>query len=134
MVSLVTHQDTIDLFQQLAHIEDLHKDRIFNEYQRFCDNEDRSEFEERVHKGSLEGGLSTEDYINWFQPDLENVVDVISLAMSIEAQALDLYSRGAQYATDFTNKEILMKIAAEEKQHLEKLGNLLEKTTEGSHG
>jgi len=59
-----------------------------------------------------------------FRPDLESPGDVISLAMSIEAQALDLYTRASERGEDERSKDVLRKIAQEERSHLELLGQL----------
>ena len=66
--------------------------------------------------------MTTEEYIELFSPDLENESEIIGLAMSIEAQAFDLYTRAARKADALRNREILNKIADEEKYHLEQLG------------
>ena len=79
-----------------------------------------------MQKRVLEGGLTTEEYLNRFNTDLSRIDEVIGMAMSIEGQALDLYSRAAQQASDTDNIRILTKIAAEEKTHLEKLGELMD--------
>ena len=75
---------------------------------------------------SLEGGLTTDEYIQMFKPDWESAVDIISLAMSIEAQALDLYTRAAERSEDPRSEEALKKIAEEERVHLEQLGKLMD--------
>jgi len=61
-----------------------------------------------------------------FQPDLESVEDIIGLAMSIEAQALDLYLRAADRSNNPESKKILIQIADEEQTHLTQLGKLME--------
>ena len=61
-----------------------------------------------------------------FQPDWESPVDIISLAMSIEAQALDLYARAAARSDDPRSRKALKKIAEEERVHLEQLGELMD--------
>ncbi len=66
--------------------------------------------------------------------DSNNVSEIIGLAMSIEAQALDLYSRSAILSQDPENASILEHRANEEKEHLKKLGFLLEKLLEENHG
>lgn len=126
MVTRAESRKVIDLFNQLAAIEDLHKDRLFKEYSRITGSSDRVGFEANMQKKMLEGGITTEEYLNRFGTDLERIEEVIGMAMSIEGQALDLYSRAAQRATDSDNKKILEKIAAEEKTHLERLGELMD--------
>jgi len=126
MVSKAESEDVIALFTQLAAIEDLHKDRLFIEYTRITGNDDRKAFHEKMQKQVLEGGLTTEEYLARFNTDLTRIDEVIGMAMSIEGQALDLYSRAAQRAAETENMQILIKIAAEEKTHLEKLGELMD--------
>ena len=75
---------------------------------------------------ALEGGLSTREYLDLFNPDLNSEIDVISLAMSIEAQALDLYQRVSSKVKNPQSRGIINKIGDEEKVHLESLGKLLD--------
>jgi rhodanese-related sulfurtransferase/rubrerythrin len=115
------------LFQRLADIEINHQQRIFAEYQRIENAKITLEaFETKVVPGIMEGGLTTEEYLGIYNPDLESSADVISMAMSIEAQALDLYHRAAQIAEDDQTVESLLKIAAEERIHLNELAKLME--------
>ena len=52
------------------------------------------------------------------------------LAMTLEAQALDLYLRYAQRSEDEDTKSVLHGLADEEKSHLAWLGDLLEQSME----
>ncbi len=124
----------MDLFNQLAAIEDLHKDRLFKEFSRITGSNDRAAFEANMRKQMLEGGITTEEYLARFGTNLERIDEVIGMAMSIEGQALDLYSRAAQRTTESENKIILEKIAAEEKTHLERLGELMDSILGESDG
>ena len=78
--------------------------------------------------------MTTEEYMDRFKPDFDSPVDVISLAMSIEAQALDLYIRSAVWTQNAENRAILEQIASEEKTHLERLGQLLDELVGGGSG
>ena len=126
MAPLTKSRKAADIFNQLASIEDLHKDRLFAEYTRITGFDNREDFQTGLQKHMLEGGLTTEEYLQRFGTDLENVDEVIGMAMSIEGQALDLYSRAAQRTPDGDNQKILEKIAVEEKAHLERLGELMD--------
>lgn len=123
-----------DIFTQLASIEDLHKDRLFAEYTRITGLDDLEEFQADLQELMLEGGLTTEEYLQRFGTDLENLDEIIAMAMSIEGQALDLYSRAAQRTPDGDNQKILEKIAVEEKAHLERLGELMDSILGESNG
>ncbi len=72
--------------------------------------------------------MSTDEYLHRFQTDPESPQDIVSLAMSIEAQALDLYTRAAQAQAAEPGCRALLDIAAEEQRHLQRLGQLLEQT------
>lgn len=74
----------------------------------------------------MEGGLSTEEYLAQYPTDFGNVTDVVSLAMGIEAQALDLYLRAADNSTLTDTRQALLRIAEEERTHLKLLGDLLD--------
>ncbi len=99
--------------------------RIFNEYRRLSGAAvSREEFARNVVAPAMEGGLTTQDYLERYQPDLEVPEEVISLAMAIEAQALDLYQRAADRAGTGESGAVLTQIANEERAHLEQLGAL----------
>jgi len=127
MIEKVQPPDVKNLFQKLSDIETLHQDRIFNEYLQVSGKKVRREdFDNDVVIKAVEGGLTTDEYIEMYQPDMASTVDVISLAMSIEAQALDMYTRAAERSTDSRSQEALKKIAEEERSHLEQLGKLMD--------
>ena len=116
-----------DIFQKLSDIEIKHKERVFAEYLKVTGKDESvQQFESNMVATAVEGGLTTEEYINLFHPDFDSVVDIISLAMSIEAQALDLYQRAAGNTGDEKSKAVLLQIAGEETAHLSQLGRLME--------
>jgi rubrerythrin len=127
MIAKVPSQDIKDLFRKLSDIETLHQDRIFNEYLQVSGKTvSRETFDKDVVVNAVEGGMTTDEYVQMYQPDWESAVDIISLAMSIEAQALDLYTRASERSADPRSKEALQKIAEEERVHLEQLGKLMD--------
>ena len=127
MIAKVRHQDIQDLFQKLSDIEILHQDRLFNEYLQVSGKQvSREAFENDLVVNAVEGGLTTDEYVQLFQPDWDSAVEVISLAMSIEAQALDLYTRASERSEDPRSKDALVKIAEEERVHLKQLGKLMD--------
>jgi sulfur-carrier protein adenylyltransferase/sulfurtransferase len=128
MIPEVKNENTRQLFEKLATIEIKHQERIFAEYCRITGTDvNRDEFEKKVVVPAMEGGLTTEQYLKLYQPDLEVVEEVISLAMAIEAQALDLYQRASEQASSEESRGTLMQIADEERAHLAQLGKLFER-------
>jgi rubrerythrin len=127
MIEKVRQADIKNLFQKLSEIEVLHQDRIFDEYLQVSGKQvSREDFESDLVVNAVEGGMTTDEYVQMFQPDWESAVDIISLAMSIEAQALDLYTRASERSADPRSQEALKKIAEEERGHLEQLGKLMD--------
>ncbi len=116
-----------ELFARLSEIEVKHQMSIYIAYNDAgTDDISKDEFEKMVEIKALEGGLSTKEYIELFGSDLDSEMEVISLAMSIEAQALDLYERLSLTITNQQSKDIVMRIASEEKAHLASLGKLMD--------
>jgi rubrerythrin len=126
MTARISQKPILDLFNKLSQIEIKHQDRLFTEYVRVSGEQiDRESFDTQIETSALEGGLTTQEYLDLFKPNLSSAVDVVSLAMSIEAQALDLYTRASDQAQDEDSRNILQTIAQEERTHLELLGQLL---------
>ena len=119
--------DVKALFKKLGRIEVKHQERIVDEYCRLTgESATLKDLELQTSGPEMEGGLTTEEYMDLFNPDLESAVDVISIAISIEAQALDLYMRAAESSSDDSGRRMLIKMADEEKTHLTLLGDLLD--------
>jgi rubrerythrin len=127
MIEKAQQQDIQNLFLKLSEVELVHQDRIFNEYIQISGKQvSREAFENDVVVDAVEGGMTTDEYVQMYKPDWESAVDIISLAMSIEAQALDLYTRASERSEDPRSKGALKKIAEEERVHLEQLGKLMD--------
>jgi len=127
MIPEVKNNAAKQLFEKLADIELKHQDRILREYCKISGSAvKRDEFEKDVVAPAMEGGLTTEEYLKLYAPDLEVAAEVISLAMAIEAQALDLYQRASEKAASAQSKDALMQIANEERAHLAQLGGLFD--------
>ncbi len=121
------NQKVKSLFSKLSDIEVKHQMSIYTAYIQISQETiHKDEFEKMVETSALEGGLTTKEYLDLFKPDLSSEKQVISLAMSIEAQALDLYHRVSSKITRPESKAIVNKIADEEKAHLASLGKLMD--------
>jgi len=127
-----TNKKVKDLFSKLSEIEIQHQKSIYTAFLDVSKNEiSLDDFEAMVETKALEGGLSTDEYLNLFKPDFDSEIDIISMAMSIEAQALDLYQRVGSKINNQVSKDIVNKIANEEKAHLASLGKLLDSIVKG---
>ena len=128
MEASVADQEAAEAFRRLAAMDTQHKEMIFDLYKRNQGEAETAEdLEKEVLPKIMEGGMTTEEFLAANQPSLETVEDVIMLAMMLEAQALDLYSRYSFTAEDSETKRVLHELAHEEKTHLALLGHLQDK-------
>lgn len=115
-----------EIIGKLVAIEEKHKDKLFALYQTLEPSTlDRKLFEEKIVSGVMEGGFTGEEFLEKNKPLLDTVENLLSLAMMLEAQALDLYTRYAQKAEDVQSRSVLHNIAEDEKGHLATLGGLM---------
>jgi len=122
----VQNNDVKQLFSRLAAIEVKHQERLLNEYNALSGEAwTREAFAAKQAAPAMEGGLTTAEYLRIFDPDLESTADIVSLAMSIEAQAFDLYQRAAEIGSDPHSRSVLKRIAEEERTHMAQLGKLM---------
>ncbi len=115
------------IFERLAGIEEKHKDLIYDKYKDIeAAPSSQEDFEKQIQADYMEGGMTTEEYLQRFKPDKDSPQEVIELAMSIEAQALDLYQRAADSYQDSEINSFFKRMSGEEKEHLFRLGELME--------
>ena len=128
MAGKMADAETGETFRKLAGFEERHKNRVFSLYKRHGDaTATREELEKHVSAGTLEGGMSGDEYLENVGGDPEAAAEVLDLAMSIEAQALDLYARLAEKSEVAESRGILLELSEEEKRHLKALGALMNK-------
>lgn len=127
MAAKVSSEETKRLFAQLAGIELLHQDQLVALYGEITGRSIAvEEFVDKVVEPALEGGLSTDEYLNLYDIDFESEIEVLSLALAIEAQALDLYLRAAKESDNETTKSVLLKIGDEERSHIGRLSDYID--------
>ena len=121
-------KESADMLDKLASIEDTHKQKLLEIYKKLDPSvKDQETFELKIVSQAMEGGLTTEEFVKQYSPVLETVRGVLTIAIIVETQALDLYMRYAERLRDDKSKAILYDIAEEEKVHLKELGKLLDK-------
>ncbi len=127
MQPAVDNQEVSKLFERLAKIEQGHKERLFQEYRKLnAEMANREDFEQQVVVKALEGGFTTEEVVNRMQQVQDSTSGILDVAMSIEAQALDLYQRAADSQPDKEGRDFLKQLVDEEKSHLAQLGRLMD--------
>jgi len=118
-----------NVLTNLIGIEEKHKEKIYNLY-RSLDPETgtRDKLEGEALYGVMEGGFTTEEFLEQNVSLLDTPNHLLSLAMMLETQAFDLYIRYSQKAKDQESRKVLHEIGDEEKAHIASLGRLLDQT------
>ena len=132
MQEKVTNESTKLLFGMLADIEILHQKRLIKLYVEITGVDiSLEDFAKKIAEPAMEGGLTTEEYLQLYQADFESEIEVLGLALAIEAQALDLYVRAAQGSKNREGyRKVLLQIAEEERNHIAKLSNYIDQHTD----
>jgi len=127
MQSKASRESTKVLFGKLADIEILHQDRLVELYVEITGTPlTVTEFAEKIAEPAMEGGLTTEEYLQLYKVDLDSELEVLGLALAIEAQALDLYLRAAERSDNSNAKQVLFQIADEERSHIARLSSYID--------
>jgi sulfur-carrier protein adenylyltransferase/sulfurtransferase len=127
MQSKVSLETTKVLFGKLADIEILHQQRLVDLYREITGTSlTMTEFAGKIAEPALEGGLTTEEYLQLYAVDVDSEIEVLGLAMAIEAQALDLYLRAAERSGKQATKQVLLQIAEEERSHIARLSSYID--------
>lgn len=131
MQKRVAREATKALFGKLADIEILHQEHLLQLYGEITGKKlSLADFAAKIVEPAMEGGLTTDEYLQLYKTDLDSEAEVLSLALAIEAQALDLYLRAAERSTDIGSERVLRRIAAEERSHIAMLSNYIENRQE----
>ncbi len=120
-------QEEKDLLLRLASFEDRHKAKLI------ADFKPSEEDIPKVNKESniMEGGFSREVILKHFEQHVHDREDILYLAMMLETQAHDLYSRLARKNPDENSREMFLHLAEEEKMHLGFLADEVDKLLSG---
>jgi rubrerythrin len=118
------------LLSKLAGIEVGHKAKLHRLYLTFDPGpQEQEEFENKVVSKNMEGGFTTEEFIEQNKSALLSASNVFDLAMMLEVQALDLYMRYSRKSRDDKTLSVLYDLAEEEKAHLATLGQFIDART-----
>ena len=121
-------QEVKALLTKLAGFEEKHQNRLRELFQSLSSDGKSTGAVGREGAASvMEGGFVPEVFLERNRSLMKSPADILSLAMMLESQALDLYVRFAGYMDDEKNRRLLQQIADDEKAHLRALGEMIEK-------
>jgi len=103
------------LYTRLMGFEDAHKTRLLAEYRQAHGS---AAMPGTGADGFMEGGSRVEGFLARVDARLQTKRDILELAMALETQALDLYSRMAHKSQKGEARALFLRLADEEKMHL----------------
>ena len=106
------------LYKKLAGFEDLHKDRLLQEYGSIIGGDLDPQAFLKVNPDVVEGGDLVKNTPISIAAKMTDLRDILGLSMAIEAQSLDLYTRLAEKSDDEAVTKLFLGLADEEKQHM----------------
>lgn len=125
MAAKSTDNQIKDTFKRLVDFEKTHKTRLFSLYQEFDPSmTDQAAYEQQAKATLMEGGMTPEEFLQENAPAMQTAQDVVNVAMMIEAQSYDLYTRCTEHVRNTKSQSIFLQLASEEKAHLNQLGDL----------
>ena len=88
---MIEDKDVVGLLRKLALIEENHKKKLLDLYMTLDETgKGRETFETEIMSEMMEGGFTTEEFLEKNRSAMETAADTLSLAMMLETQALDL--------------------------------------------
>jgi len=122
--------EILELLEHLIHAEEGHQKQLFSLYRTFEPSiNERIRFEETIVSKMMEGGMTTEEFLQKNEAVMQTPTAILDVAMMIEIQAFDLYSRYAAKHQNAATRKVLFALADEEKSHLQQLGQLRNELT-----
>ena len=124
--------DLVALSRQLAHIEELHEEKLAGLYRQLEPaGKDLPAMMAERQPVLMEGGFKPQEFLQQNAAWMKSLPEMLELAMMLETQALDLYLRFAAKLTQPQAQEVLYTLAQEEKAHLARLAKLWDEKRAG---
>jgi rubrerythrin len=133
-VGMFEENDARVLFEGLVSAEEHHKTSLRELYQDFTGRTAGHEFPRHLTKGAsdedlMEGAVKISDALAWAKG--KNAVDLLELCIALEADSYDLYIKMGRAVSGNNGKKVFDGLAAEEREHLNRMATLLEKKRGG---
>jgi rubrerythrin len=122
--------DMADVYSQLASVEERHQATLLDLYKELSGATPDAGFPKSVISAKdeddvMEGGMRVTEALQWVKD--KRVTEILELSLALETNAYDLYLTMEQRLKDQPSSRVFRVLSGEEKQHLERLGSLLEK-------
>ena len=131
LAETLTDKEAKDLYRQLELAEEQHQAFLLKLYEEFSGKASDPGFPGSVlppgEEGGdvMEGGMRVSEALQWAKG--RKTADILELSLSLETNAYDLYLKMERQVGNEHSGQVFHVLSIEEKQHLERLSELLEK-------
>ena len=128
--SFIHDQDASDLFMNLSGAENRHMASLVNLYREFTGKDPEAGFRDILtaddaKQDVMEGNMNVSEALKWAKgQDKKNILE---LSMALETNSYDLYIKMGRSFSEEKSRKVFDVLVSEEKSHLDKLADLLEK-------
>jgi rubrerythrin len=135
IATVMRDQEAKNLFNDLTAAEENHQTSLLNLYQDLSGLTPESGFPGSVMSAEkegdvMEGGIRVSEALEWAKG--KSATEILEFSLSSEANSYDLYVKMEHQAKDQRSSQVFHLLSGEEKQHLERLNALFEKTSHGA--
>jgi sulfur-carrier protein adenylyltransferase/sulfurtransferase len=119
-------EEAAPVFRSMGQAEERHKETLRDLYARVSGKSGIPSPLEGVDAGIyLEGGAPLQETLEWAKG--KTLAEILELAISMEANALDRYIKMGRAVTDERSREVFLALSLEERKHLERMTTLLDR-------
>lgn len=119
-------EEAASIFRSLGHAEERHKDTLRELYGRASGQTGDPPHPEGITaEPFLEGGAPLGETLEWARE--KSVVEILELAISMEANALDRYIKMGRAVADERSRDVFLALSGEERKHVERMTSLLDR-------
>jgi sulfur-carrier protein adenylyltransferase/sulfurtransferase len=122
-------EEATSIFRSMSQAEERHKETLRELHARVTGKSGIPVYPEGMEAGGyLEGGSPLEETLEWAKG--KTLVEILELAIAMEANALDRYIKMGRSVTDERSREVFLALSREEQKHLERMTSLLDQQRE----
>ena len=130
LVATLMDEEAKDLYDQLAKAEEHHQASLLKLYEELSGKAPDPRFAGTVIPSGkegdvMEGGMLVSEAVRWAKG--KRMTDILEISISLETNAYDLYLKMERQMKDQRSAQVFKLLSSEEKQHLKRLGSMLEK-------
>ncbi len=128
--SLLRDREATDLFKELVTAEEGHQASLFKFYQEILGGRLDTGFPGSVIPSGtegdvMEGGVRVSEALKWV--GTKKLAEILEMSISLETNSYDLYIKMKRQVKDPRSTQVFDLLSGEEKDHLKRLSQLLEK-------